>query len=58
MGCFAMADHIKEPNGAPSSAPATPRPAWTAPEMLEMNIWSDTAAKGTTQTESITTKTS
>ncbi|MCW2249588.1 hypothetical protein M2352_005271 [Azospirillum fermentarium] len=41
-----------------AETPAPPRPVWTTPELAELNVWSDTAAKGSPHAEGNTTKTS
>lgn len=51
-----MADQSEENGGTHNRPSATPRPRWTTPELIEMNIWSDTGAKGSYTTESVTTK--
>ena len=41
---------------AATETAAAPRPAWVAPDLVELSIWTDTGQKGTSSNEAFTTK--
>lgn len=46
----------KDNSQAEDPSPSSARPAWSAPQLTELSIWSNTATKGTQVVEGMTTK--